>query len=91
MVEIPTYQIGIFVFDVTFSIEKKCAKTCPDFGLQYIAFLTKSGRSLKINLYGISVNLVLAVGSGDAVEILIEYPVSTWIFQERDMSKSTSV
>ena len=28
-VEIPTYQIGIFVFDLTFSIEKKCAKTCP--------------------------------------------------------------
>ena len=29
MVEIPTYQIGIFVFDPTFSIEKKCAKTRP--------------------------------------------------------------
>ena len=29
MVEISTYQIGIFVFDLTFSIEKKCAKTCP--------------------------------------------------------------
>ena len=29
MVEIPTYQIGIFVFDLTFSIEKKIAKTRP--------------------------------------------------------------
>ena len=29
MVEIPTYQIGVFVFDLTFSIEKKCAKTRP--------------------------------------------------------------
>ena len=26
MVEIPTYQIEIFVFDVTFLIEKNCAK-----------------------------------------------------------------
>ena len=30
MVEIPTYQIGIFVFDLTFSIEKKYAKTRPE-------------------------------------------------------------
>ena len=31
MVEISTYQIGIFVFDLTFSIEKTCAKTRPKF------------------------------------------------------------
>ena len=36
MVEIPTYQIGIFVFDLTFSIEKKCAKTRPYSGIDLL-------------------------------------------------------
>ena len=44
MVEIPTYQIGIFVFDLTFSIEKKCAKTRPKTPPYYTDHTTLASR-----------------------------------------------
>ena len=43
MVEIPTYQIGMFVFDLTFSIEKIFAKTRPY--IVFPVFVETSSRS----------------------------------------------